>query len=131
MPSLGSRGSVAAPSWRGAEDSRTVRYPSASVTFTWSARTSGGSCLADAPWPQAQGETDRAGTVVVQDVDVRGVWTSATGRGTTLPFTEPAGDAVVLGHNTISGGHYNGPVIMAQWVNDGAPATPRRGPGAA
>ncbi|MFE9461837.1 hypothetical protein [Streptomyces californicus] len=42
---------------------------------------------------------------------------------------QPAGPAVAINHNTISGGHYNAPVIMAQWVNDGVRSTPRRGPG--
>ncbi|MFH8884669.1 hypothetical protein [Streptomyces californicus] len=42
---------------------------------------------------------------------------------------QPSGPAVAINHNTISGGHYNAPVIMAQWVNDGVRSTPRRGPG--
>ncbi|MFE2654077.1 hypothetical protein ACFXGY_29765, partial [Streptomyces sp. NPDC059346] len=41
---------------------------------------------------------------------------------------QPTGPAVAINHNTINGGHYNAPVIMAQWVNDGVPSTPRRGP---
>lgn len=28
---------------------------------------------------------------------------------------------MAINHNTISGGHCNAPVIMAQWVNDSAP----------
>ncbi|MET8732436.1 hypothetical protein ABZV81_35475 [Streptomyces parvus] len=44
---------------------------------------------------------------------------------------QTTGPTVAINHNTISGGHYNAPVIMAQWVNDGAPSTPRRGPGTA
>ncbi|CAM5454599.1 hypothetical protein SCALM49S_06621 [Streptomyces californicus] len=36
---------------------------------------------------------------------------------------------MAINHNTISGGHYNAPVIMAQWVDDGVRSTPRRGPG--
>ncbi|MFF8555501.1 hypothetical protein ACF058_22010 [Streptomyces sp. NPDC015501] len=44
---------------------------------------------------------------------------------------QPTGPAVAINHNTINGGHYNAPVIMAQWVNDGVPSTPRRGPGEA
>ncbi|GGP45047.1 MULTISPECIES: hypothetical protein [Streptomyces] len=44
---------------------------------------------------------------------------------------QAAGPTVAINHNTISGGHYNAPVIMAQWVNDGVSSTPRRGPGTA
>ncbi|MEU6046902.1 hypothetical protein ACFYUM_13625 [Streptomyces fimicarius] len=40
-----------------------------------------------------------------------------------------AGPTVAINHNTIHGGHYNAPVIMAQWVNDGVTPTSRRGPG--
>ncbi|MDW4897329.1 hypothetical protein ACIG0A_23830 [Streptomyces californicus] len=42
---------------------------------------------------------------------------------------QSSGPAVAINHNTISGGHYNAPVIMAQWVDDGVRSTPRRGPG--
>ncbi|MFF8965858.1 hypothetical protein ACF1BK_24285 [Streptomyces globisporus] len=44
---------------------------------------------------------------------------------------QAAGPSVAINHNTISGGHYNAPVIMAQWVNDSAPSTAPRGPGTA
>ncbi|MFH9610679.1 hypothetical protein [Streptomyces sp. NPDC017448] len=41
----------------------------------------------------------------------------------------PDGPAVAINHNTIHGGRYHAPVIMAQWVNDGVSPTPRREPG--
>ncbi|MEU9711023.1 DUF3048 domain-containing protein [Streptomyces sp. NPDC047967] len=80
------------------EDSRTVRYPSASVTFTWSA---GGErwlvSLDGAPARTAGGDRIGAGTVVVQDVDVRES-DFRDRSGNNSPFTETvgAGDAVVL-----------------------------------
>ncbi|MFI0002219.1 hypothetical protein ACH4NR_18730 [Streptomyces globisporus] len=44
---------------------------------------------------------------------------------------QAAGPSVAINHNTVSGGHYNAPVIMAQWVSDSAPSTAPRGPGTA
>ncbi|CAM5584038.1 hypothetical protein SBADM41S_01839 [Streptomyces badius] len=88
----------AAPSGGEPEDSRTVRYPSASVTFTWSAEDERWLVSLDgAPARTAQGERIGAGTVVVQDVDVReSDFRDRSGNNT--PFTETvgAGDAVVL-----------------------------------
>ncbi|MET9772528.1 DUF3048 domain-containing protein [Streptomyces sp. NPDC006415] len=80
------------------EDSRTVRYPSASVTFTWS----GGDArwlvsLDGSPARTAEGGRLGAGTVVVQEVDVRqSDFSDRSGNNT--PFTETvgSGDAVVL-----------------------------------
>ncbi|MFD5201161.1 DUF3048 domain-containing protein [Streptomyces sp. NPDC058375] len=80
------------------EDSRTVRYPSASVTFTWS----GGDArwlvsLDGSPARTAGGGRLRAGTVVVQEVAVRqSEFSDRSGNNT--PFTETvgSGDAVVL-----------------------------------
>ncbi|MEU6633850.1 DUF3048 domain-containing protein [Streptomyces parvus] len=80
------------------EDSRTVRYPSASVTFTWSAEGERWLVSLDgSPARTAGGERIGAGTVVVQDVDVReSDFRDRSGNNT--PFTETvgAGDAVVL-----------------------------------
>lgn len=80
------------------EDSRTVRYPSASVTFTWSAEGERWLVSLDgSPARTAEGERIGAGTVVVQDVDVReSDFRDRSGNNT--PFTETvgAGDAVVL-----------------------------------
>lgn len=42
---------------------------------------------------------------------------------------QPAGTTVSINHNTISGGVYNAPVIMAQSVHDSVRTTPRREPG--
>ncbi|MEV8007710.1 DUF3048 domain-containing protein [Streptomyces parvus] len=80
------------------EDSRTVRYPSASVTFTWSAGSERWLVSLDGtPARTVEGERIRAGTVVVQDVDVReSDFRDRSGNNT--PFTETvgSGDAVVL-----------------------------------
>lgn len=43
---------------------------------------------------------------------------------------QPAGTTVSINHNTISGGTYNSPVIMAQSIHDGVRTTPRQEPGA-
>ncbi|NEC17675.1 DUF3048 domain-containing protein [Streptomyces parvus] len=88
----------AAPSGGEPEDSRTVRYPSASVTFTWSAGNGRWLVSLDgAPARTVEGERIGAGTVVVQDVDVReSDFRDRSGNNT--PFTETvgSGDAVVL-----------------------------------
>ncbi|MFI1224840.1 MULTISPECIES: hypothetical protein [unclassified Streptomyces] len=42
---------------------------------------------------------------------------------------EPEGKNVSINHNTISGGTYHGPVIMAQSIHDGGRTMPRREPG--
>ncbi|NEB69499.1 hypothetical protein G3I39_20955 [Streptomyces fulvissimus] len=43
---------------------------------------------------------------------------------------QPAGTTVSITNNTISGGHYNGPVLMAQTIHDGVHGAARRqGPG--
>ncbi|MEV8449939.1 DUF3048 domain-containing protein [Streptomyces parvus] len=80
------------------EDSRTVRYPSASVTFTWSAGSERWLVSLDGtPARTVEGERIGAGTVVVQDVDVReSDFRDRSGNNT--PFTETvgSGDAVVL-----------------------------------
>ncbi|WP_228992203.1 DUF3048 domain-containing protein [Streptomyces sp. DH8] len=87
-----------APSGGEPEESRTVRYPSASVTFTWSAgRARWLVSLDGAPARTSEGGRLGAGTVVVQDVTVR----SSDFRdrsGNVSPFTETvgAGRAVVL-----------------------------------
>ncbi|MGW3217112.1 DUF3048 domain-containing protein [Streptomyces parvus] len=88
----------AAPSGGEPENSRTVRYPSASVTFTWSAGSQRWLVSLDgAPARTVEGERIGAGTVVVQDVDVReSDFRDRSGNNT--PFTETvgSGDAVVL-----------------------------------
>jgi hypothetical protein len=44
---------------------------------------------------------------------------------------QPVGATVSINHNTISGGTYHSPVIMAQSIHGGsAPLTPRQEPGA-
>ncbi|MFJ6611276.1 DUF3048 domain-containing protein [Streptomyces sp. NPDC091289] len=80
------------------EDSRTVRYPSASVTFTWSAEHERWLVSLDgSPARTADGARIGAGTVVVQDVTVRPSDFSDRS-GNVTPFTETvgAGSAVVL-----------------------------------
>ncbi|MFG3407145.1 DUF3048 domain-containing protein [Streptomyces sp. NPDC048142] len=80
------------------EDSRTVRYPSASVTFTWSAEHERWLVSLDgSPARTAEGGRLGAGTVLVQDVTVRP--SDLRDRsGSISPFTETvgAGSAVVL-----------------------------------
>ncbi|WP_137231029.1 DUF3048 domain-containing protein [Streptomyces sp. BPSDS2] len=80
------------------EDSRTVRYPSASVTFVWSAERGRWLVSLDgSPARTADGERIGAGTVVVQDVTVRPSDFSDRS-GNVTPFTETvgSGSAVVL-----------------------------------
>ncbi|RPK80080.1 MULTISPECIES: DUF3048 domain-containing protein [Streptomyces] len=80
------------------EDSRTVRYPSASVTFTWSAERERWLVSLDgSPARTADGSRIGAGTVVVQDVTVRPS-DFRDRSGNVTPFTETvgAGSAVVL-----------------------------------
>ncbi|MER7697963.1 MULTISPECIES: DUF3048 domain-containing protein [unclassified Streptomyces] len=80
------------------ESSRTVRYPSASVTFTWSAERERWLVSLDgSPARTAEGGRLTAGTVVVQDVTVRP--SDLRDRsGSISPFTETvgSGSAVVL-----------------------------------
>lgn len=97
------------------EDSRTVRYPSASVTFTWSAeRERWLVSLDDSPARTAEGERLGAGTVVVQDVTVRPSDFSDRS-GNVTPFTETvgAGSAVVL---------RDGRAYEARWARSSADA---------
>ncbi|MFJ9111249.1 DUF3048 domain-containing protein [Streptomyces sp. NPDC102283] len=80
------------------ENSRTVRYPSASVTFTWSAERERWLVSLDgSPARTSEGGRLGAGTVVVQDVTVRPSDFSDRS-GNVTPFTETvgAGSAVVL-----------------------------------
>ncbi|WP_435598517.1 DUF3048 domain-containing protein [Streptomyces anulatus] len=80
------------------EVSRTVRYPSASVTFTWSAERERWLVSLDgSPARTADGGRLGAGTVVVQDVTVRPS-DYRDRSGSTSPFTETvgSGSAVVL-----------------------------------
>ncbi|MGW7593636.1 DUF3048 domain-containing protein [Streptomyces rubiginosohelvolus] len=97
------------------EDSRTVRYPSASVTFTWSAEGERWLVSLDgAPAHTVEGERIGAGTVVVQDVDVReSDFRDRSGNNT--PFTETvgSGDAVVL---------RDGRAYDARWARSSAAA---------
>ncbi|MFB8074543.1 DUF3048 domain-containing protein [Streptomyces californicus] len=88
----------AAPSGGEREDSRTVRYPSASVTFTWSSgRDRWLVSLDGSPARTSEGGRLGAGTVVVQDVTVRPS-DFRDRSGNVSPFTETvgSGDAVVL-----------------------------------
>ncbi|MEV1049488.1 DUF3048 domain-containing protein [Streptomyces sp. NPDC049916] len=74
-----------------ATDSRTVRFPSASVTFTWSAGADRWLVALDgAPARTSEGGRLGAGTVIVQDVTVR---PSSFGdrSGNNTPFTETVG----------------------------------------
>ncbi len=97
------------------EDSRTVRYPSASVTFTWSAGNERWLVSLDgSPARTAEGGRVGAGTVVVQDVDVReSDFRDRSGNNT--PFTETvgSGDAVVL---------RDGRAYDARWARSSADA---------
>ncbi|MDQ0982842.1 DUF3048 domain-containing protein [Streptomyces sp. V2I9] len=88
----------ATPSGGEPEDSRTVRYPSASVTFSWSAgRERWLVSLDGAPARTSEGGRLGAGTVVVQEVTVRPS-EFRDRSGNVSPFTETvgAGSAVVL-----------------------------------
>ncbi|MFJ2026776.1 DUF3048 domain-containing protein [Streptomyces sp. NPDC087897] len=88
----------AAPSGGEPEDSRTVRYPSASVTFSWSAgRERWLVSLDGAPARTSEGGRLGAATVVVQEVTVRPS-EFRDRSGNVSPFTETvgAGSAVVL-----------------------------------
>ncbi|MFI1224839.1 MULTISPECIES: DUF3048 domain-containing protein [unclassified Streptomyces] len=105
----------AAPPGGEPEDSRTVRYPSASVTFTWSAEGERWLVSLDgSPARTAEGDRLGAGTVVVQDVDVRpSDFRDRSGNNT--PFTETvgAGSAVVL---------RDGRAYEARWTRSAAGA---------
>ncbi|MFH9396971.1 DUF3048 domain-containing protein [Streptomyces sp. NPDC017413] len=96
-------------------DSRTVRYPSASVTFTWSAERERWLVSLDGS-PARTTADDRlgAGTVVVQDVTVRPS-DFRDRSGNTSPFTETvgSGDAVVL---------RDGRAYEARWARSAADA---------
>ncbi|MEU6957761.1 DUF3048 domain-containing protein [Streptomyces sp. NPDC045714] len=97
------------------EDSRTVRYPSASVTFTWSAERERWLVSLDgSPARTTEGDRLGAGTVVVQDVTVRPS-DFRDRSGNTSPFTETvgAGDAVVL---------RDGRAYEARWTRSAADA---------
>ncbi len=88
----------APPSGGEREGSRTVRYPSASVTFTWSAERERWLVSLDgSPARTTEGDRLGAGTVVVQSVTVRPS-DFRDRSGNTSPFTETvgSGDAVVL-----------------------------------
>ncbi|MFD7749290.1 DUF3048 domain-containing protein [Streptomyces sp. NPDC059698] len=87
-----------APSGGEPEESRTVRYPSASVTFTWSAgRERWLVSLDGSPARTSEGGRLGAGTVVVQDATVRPS-DFRDRSGNVSPFTETVGTgrAVVL-----------------------------------
>lgn len=97
------------------EDSRTVRYPSASVTFTWSAERERWLVSLDgSPARTAEGGRLGAGTVVVQDVTVRPS-DFRDRSGNTSPFTETvgSGSAVVL---------RDGRAYEARWARSAADA---------
>lgn len=97
------------------EDSRTVRYPSASVTFTWSAERERWLVSLDgSPAHTTEGGRLGAGTVVVQDVTVRPS-DFRDRSGNTSPFTETvgSGSAVVL---------RDGRAYEARWARSAADA---------
>ncbi|ARF70979.1 CchlO [Kitasatospora albolonga] len=80
-----------APPGGSAEDSRTVRFPSARTTFTWSADSERWLVSLDgSPARTSEGEPLGAATVIVQDVTVR---PSDFGdrSGNNTPFTETVG----------------------------------------
>jgi len=80
-----------APPGGTAEESRTVRFPSARTTFTWSAERERWLVAMDgSPARTSEGEPLGAATVIVQDVTVR---PSAFGdrSGNNTPFTETVG----------------------------------------
>ncbi|WP_329152067.1 DUF3048 domain-containing protein [Streptomyces anulatus] len=97
------------------EDSRTVRYPSASVTFTWSAERERWLVSLDgSPARTTEGGRLGAGTIVVQDVTVRPS-DFRDRSGSTSPFTETvgSGSAVVL---------RDGRAYEARWARSAAGA---------
>ncbi|WP_260988090.1 DUF3048 domain-containing protein [Streptomyces sp. CFMR 7] len=80
-----------APSGGSAEESRTVRFPSARTTFTWSAERERWLIAIDgSPARTSEGERLGAATVIVQEVTVR---PSSFGdrSGNNTPFTETVG----------------------------------------
>ncbi|MFD3960456.1 MULTISPECIES: DUF3048 domain-containing protein [Streptomyces] len=80
-----------APSGGSAEESRTVRFPSARTTFTWSAERERWLISMDgSPARTSEGERLGAATVIVQEVTVR---PSSFGdrSGNNTPFTETVG----------------------------------------
>lgn len=85
-----------APPGGNPEDSRTVRFPSARTTFTWSADRERWLVAMDgSPARTAGGQPLGAATVIVQDVTVR---PSAFGdrSGNNTPFTETVGSGTAL-----------------------------------
>ncbi|MFH9267826.1 DUF3048 domain-containing protein [Streptomyces sp. NPDC017546] len=97
------------------EDSRTVRYPSASVTFRWSAERDRWLVSLDgSPARATEGGRLGAGTVIVQDVTVRPS-DFRDRSGNTSPFTETvgSGSAVVL---------RDGRAYEARWTRSAADA---------
>ncbi|WNF25531.1 DUF3048 domain-containing protein [Streptomyces sp. C11-1] len=88
----------AAPPGGEPEDSHTVRYPSAAVSFTWSAERGRWLVSLDgSPARTSDGARIGAGTVIVQDVTVRPS-DFRDRSGSVSPFTETvgSGDALVL-----------------------------------
>ncbi|MEW2071414.1 DUF3048 domain-containing protein [Streptomyces sp. NPDC007346] len=95
VEALGLRFGPAPPGGR-AEDSRTVRFPSARTTFTWSAERERWLVAMDgSPARTSEGEPLGAATVIVQDVTVR---PSDFGdrSGSNTPFTETVGSGTAL-----------------------------------
>ncbi|MFJ4970673.1 DUF3048 domain-containing protein [Streptomyces sp. NPDC088755] len=114
VEALGLRFGPAPPGGR-AEDSRTVRFPSARTTFTWSAERARWLVALDgSPARTSEGEPLGAATVIVQDVAVR---PSAFGdrAGNNTPFTETvgSGNALVL---------RDGKAYEARWARPSAAA---------
>ncbi|WP_411082858.1 DUF3048 domain-containing protein [Streptomyces sp. cmx-18-6] len=98
-----------------AEDSRTVRFPSARTAFTWSAERERWLVALDGtPARTSEGEPLGAATVIVQDVTVRPS-TYGDRSGNNTPFTETvgSGSALVL---------RDGKAYEARWTRSGADA---------
>ncbi|MET7874975.1 DUF3048 domain-containing protein [Streptomyces cyaneofuscatus] len=107
-----------APPGGSAEDSRTVRFPSARTTFTWSAERERWLVSMDgSPARTSEGEPLGAATVIVQDVTVR---PSAFGdrSGNNTPFTETVGSGTA--HVLRDGKAYE-----ARWARTAADADTR------
>lgn len=107
-----------APSGGSAEESRTVRFPSARTTFTWSAERERWLVAMDgSPARGSEGEQLAAATVIVQEVTVR---PSSFGdrSGNNTPFTETVGSgtAQVL---------RDGTAYEARWTRSAADADTR------